>query len=114
MSEPDPLALPGLPKDAKGPIFAEPWEAQAFALAIRLNAVGTFSWTEWAAALSRQLARHPDDDGSHYYAHWVAALESLTTECGLVTAPDLASRKDAWADVYRHTPHGKLVELSEK
>ena len=114
LSNSHPLALSGLPKDVKGPIFAEPWEAQAFALAVRLNAVGALSWTEWAAALSRQLARHPDDDGSHYYAHWVAALESLTTERGLVSAPDLASRKDAWADGYRHTPHGKPVELSEK
>ena len=111
MSAPDLMALPGLPKDAQGPIFAEPWQAQAFALAVRLNAEGAFSWTEWAGALSRKLARHPDDDGSLYYLHWVSALETLATEHGLITVADLASRKDAWADAYRHTPHGMPVEL---
>ena len=114
MSVADSLALPGLPKDAEGPIFAEPWQAQAFALAVRLHAEGAFAWTEWAAALSRELARHPDDDGSLYYVHWVAALETLTTERGLLTTADLSMRKDAWADAYLHTPHGKPVELLAK
>ena len=114
MSTPDPRALPGLPKDAQGPIFAEPWQAQAFALAVRLNAEGAFAWSDWAAALSRELARDPDDDGAQYYVRWVSALESLTTERGLVTAADLASRKDAWTEAYLHTPHGKPVELAAK
>ena len=114
MSAPDLLALPGLPKDEQGPIFAEPWQAQAFALAVRLNAEDAFAWTDWAAALSRELARHPDDDGSGYFLHWVSALESLAAECGLVTVADLASRKDAWAKAYRDTPHGKPVELQTK
>jgi nitrile hydratase accessory protein len=114
LSAPDPLALPGLPKDELGPIFAGPWQAQAFALAVRLNAEGAFAWPDWAAALSRELARHPDDDGSGYYLHWVSALEKLTTERGLVTVADLASRKEAWAEAYRHTPHGKPVELPNK
>ena len=114
MSALDPLVLPGLPKDGQGPIFAEPWQAQAFALAVRLNAEGAFAWSDWAAALSRELARHPDDDGSRYYQHWVSALETLATERGLVTAVDLASRKDAWTEAYLHTPHGKPVELPAK
>lgn len=112
MSEADPLVLPGLPKDAHGPVFAEPWQAQAFALAVRLHAEGAFAWPDWATALSRELARHPNDDGSLYFEHWVAALESLTTERGLVTAADLAARKHAWENAYRHTPHGKPVELA--
>ena len=111
MSVPDPLALPGLPRDDEGPVFAEPWQAQAFALAVRLNAEGVFDWTDWAAALSRELAGDPDDDGSRYYFHWVAALEGLIAERGLATAGDLAERKAAWADAYRHTPHGQPVEL---
>lgn len=78
---------------------------------MRLNAEGAFTWPDWVAALSRELARAPDGDGSSYYLHWVAALENLTTERGLVSATDLAARKDAWADAYRHTPHGKPVEL---
>ncbi len=115
MSAPDPLALPGLPKDAQGPVFAEPWQAQAFALTVRLHAEGAFEWTDWANALSRELARElarePDDDGSRYYFHWVAALESLVAERGILSAADLAARKQAWDHAYRHTPHGKPVEL---
>jgi len=109
---PEALALPGLPRDADGPVFAEPWQAQAFALAVQLNADGAFTWTEWAAALSRELAGDPTDDGARYYHHWVAALEVLTTNRGLAGSAELAARKDAWADAYRHTPHGSPVELS--
>ena len=111
MSAPDPLALPGLPRDAEGPVFAEPWQAQAFALAVRLNAEGVFSWTEWAAALSRELAGDPRDYGSRDYQHWVTALEGLIADRGLVSVPDMAARKAAWARAYRRTPHGKPVEL---
>ena len=106
------LALLGLPKDADGPVFAEPWQAQAFALAVQLNAEGAFTWTEWAQALARELAGDPADDGSRYYQHWVAALEALTTARGLAAAEDLAERKTAWAEAYRRTPHGRPIELS--
>ena len=116
MSLPDAIAtLPRLPVDAEGPVFAEPWQAQAFALAIQLHATGAFSWTDWAAALSAELkaadGRGEPDDGSHYYEHWLAALERLVTQQGLAAAEALAARKAAWADAYRQTPHGKPVEL---
>ena len=107
-------ALPGLPLGAEGPVFAEPWQAQAFALAVRLNAEGLLPWGDWAAALSRELAGDPGDpgdDGSGYYRHWVAALEQVITARGLLSAPDLAARKAAWAEAYLHTPHGQPVEL---
>jgi nitrile hydratase accessory protein len=107
--------LPRFPRDQDGPIFAEPWQAQAFALAVRLSDLGYFSWKEWAAALAQQLKataeRGEPDDGSHYYEHWLAALESLVIQKGLSNSPLLAARKEAWADAYRHTPHGKPVEL---
>ena len=111
---PDALELPGLPRDADGPTFAEPWQAQAFALAVRLNAEGAFSWPDWAAALSRELAADSGDDGSRYYHHWVAALERLVAERGLLSAPTMAARKDAWAEAYRRTPHGQPVELQPR
>ena len=82
MSAAKALALPGIPRDAKGPVFREPWQAQAFALAVQLNAEGAFTWTEWAQALSAELARDPTDDGSRYYEHWVAALETLVAGRG--------------------------------
>ena len=93
------------------PVFEEPWQAQAFALAVHLNARGAFGWDEWATALAAELARDPGDDGSRYYHHWVAALETLTAERGLAAWSELTGRKTAWAEAYRQTTHGKPVEL---
>lgn len=111
MSAPDVLALPRLPRDAEGPIFAEPWQAQAFALTLKLHEAGAFSWPEWAAALSEELAGDPDDDGTRYYEHWVAALERLATQRSLTKDDELARRKAAWREAYVHTPHGRPVSL---
>jgi len=105
------LALPRLPRDAEGPVFAEPWQAQAFALTLKLHEAGAFTWPEWAQALSIELATDPQDDGSRYYEHWVAALERLASGRDLATPDELATRKAAWADAYRRTPHGSPVEL---
>ena len=97
-------------------MFAEPWQAQAFALAVKLSEQGYFTWKEWASALADELKAAADrgepDDGSQYYHHWVAALERLVTEKGLTDSPTLLTRKEAWADAYRHTPHGKPVVLN--
>jgi nitrile hydratase accessory protein len=105
-------ALPRLPREKDGPVFAEPWEAQAFALAVKLSEQGHFTWKEWAATLADELRAAADrgrpDDGSHYYHHWLAALERLATAKGLT---ELETRKEEWAEAYRHTPHGKPVEL---
>ncbi|MFZ5720081.1 MAG: nitrile hydratase accessory protein [Pseudomonadota bacterium] len=111
MSAPDLAALPRLPRDAEGPIFAEPWQAQAFALAVQLHQEGAFSWSEWAEALSRELAGDPTDDGSRYYEHWVAALEGLVQGRDLAAADELETRKTAWREAYLRTPHGQPVEL---
>ena len=96
-------------------MFAEPWQAQAFALAVRLSEQGHFTWKEWAAALADELKAAADrgepDDGSRYYEYWLAALERLVTTKGLSTPAAMLDRKAAWADAYRHTPHGKPVEL---
>jgi nitrile hydratase accessory protein len=93
------------------PVFAEPWQAQAFALAVRLSEQGYFTWTEWAAALAAELKAAEPDDGSHYYDHWLAALEHLVAAKGLADPAALDARKEAWAEAYRRTPHGKPVEL---
>jgi nitrile hydratase accessory protein len=92
--------------------FDEPWQAEAFALAVHLHAAGAFTWPEWAAALSAEIAAAgAADDGARYYEHWLAALERLVTERGLAEAPALAERKAAWAEAYRRTPHGQPVVL---
>ena len=116
MSQPNITSLPRLPRDEGGPVFTEPWEAQAFALAVKLSEKGHFTWKEWAAALAEELKAAADrgapDDGTRYYQHWLAALERLVTAKGLSDPAALLARKEAWADAYRHTPHGKPVELS--
>jgi nitrile hydratase accessory protein len=113
--QPDLGSLPSLPRDEGGPVFAEPWQAQAFALAVRLSKQGYFTWTEWAAELAAELKAAADsgnpDDGSHYYEHWLAALERLVAAKGLSSSSEMLVRKNEWADAYRHTPHGKPVEL---
>jgi nitrile hydratase accessory protein len=112
------VSLPALPRDDGGPVFAEPWQAQAFALAVRLSEQGYFTWKEWAAALAEEIRsaseRGEPDDGSRYYEHWLRALERLVTAKALSDPDELAARKEAWAEAYRHTPHGKPVELNNR
>ena len=112
---PDLDALPALPRDAEGPLFAEPWQAQAFALAVRLQALGVFTWSEWCAEMNRQIAAAravgDPDLGDTYYQHWLRALETLTVAKGLVSVGELAERRDAWDRAHRATPHGEPVRL---
>ena len=101
LSTPDPRLsdLPRLPRDEGGPVFAEPWQAQAFALAVKLSEQGHFTWKEWAAALAAELKAAEDrgepDDGTHYYEHWLATLERMVTGKGLTDAAALSARKEA-------------------
>jgi nitrile hydratase accessory protein len=96
--------------------FAEPWEAHAFALAVKLSEAGFFTWNEWSEALGTELAeasrRGEPDDGSRYYHHWLAALERLVDARRLVTPTSLLKRKEQWAEAYRRTPHGSPVSLA--
>jgi nitrile hydratase accessory protein len=76
-----PKGLPGIPMDGENPVFSEPWEARAFAMTLALHERGIFTWSQWAEALSRQIAEaraagHADL-GDTYYQHWLRALESL-------------------------------------
>lgn len=96
-------------------MFAEPWQAQAFALAVKLSEQGYFTWPEWSAALAAELKAAADrgepDDGSRYYDHWLATLERLVAAKGLTDPQSMRTRKEDWAEAYRRTPHGKPVEL---
>ena len=97
-------------------MFAEPWQAQAFALAVKLSDQGHFTWKEWSAALADELQaaarRGEPDEGSRYYHHWLAALERLVMSKGIADPAALSARKEAWTEAYRRTPHGKPVELA--
>jgi len=118
ISDLDLAALPKLPKEPGGPVFAEPWQASAFALAVSLSRQGHFTWREWAETLSQELrasaARGESDDGSHYYHCWLAALERLVVERHLSDAGTLHAQKEAWAEAYRRTPHGQPVRLMDE
>ena len=98
-----------LPKDTDGPVFAEPWEAQAFAMAVKLNEAGVFTWTEWAETLGAELKAAPQ---RAYYESWLAALERLVEAKGLMTAEERLDRKAAWERAAKATPHGQPILLS--
>jgi len=107
--------LAALPVDDDGPVFAEPWQAQAFSMAIELHRAGHFSWQEWAGQLSAEIAaaqtRGDPDRGDTYYHHWLAALEKLVKTKGLASAEELERRRQQWDHAARHTPHGQPIEI---
>ena len=98
-----------LPKDEDGPVFAEPWEAQAFAMAVKLNEAGVFGWGEWAETLGAELKAAP---ARPYYESWLAALERLVTAKGVVSDDERQARVEAWDRAAKATPHGQPILLS--
>ena len=118
MTEPPRIPLDGedaLPRDAAGPVFAEPWEAQAFALAVHLVESGYFDRSEWAEALGEEIRaaqeRGDPDRGGTYYRHWLSALERLCAAKGLAPRDAVLERTEEWRRAYLDTPHGEPVEL---
>jgi len=113
---PGPADLPAIPRDADGgPVFQAPWEAQAFAMAVRLHEAGHFTWAEWAERLAQEIkraqARGDPDLGTSYYEHWLAALERIVAEKGLVSPEELTRRQAEWEAAARATPRGKPIRL---
>ena len=108
-------AVPGIPHDTDGPVFREPWEAQAFAMALALHERRIFTWPEWAATLADEIKRAQaagdPDTGETYYLHWLAALEKLVAEKGVTTQATLHRYRDAWDHACDRTPHGQPIEL---
>ena len=108
-------ALPGIPRDANGPVFRAPWEAHAFAMALSLHEKGLFAWTEWSAMLGEEIkkaqAAGDPDTGETYYHHWLATLERMVAEKGVTSAQLLAQHYRAWECAMHRTPHGKPIEL---
>ena len=108
-------AVPSIPRDAEGPVFREPWEAQAFAMALALHQRGVFTWPEWAATLADEIKRAQaagdPDTGDTYYRHWLNALERLVAEKGVADRPTQTRYRDAWERAADATPHGQPIEL---
>ena len=118
MSAPDPATASGLPfqlppgAGPDAPVFAEPWQAQAFALAVALHQRGLFTWSEWAEALSKEVAK-PDaaQDGSDYYQHWLAAIEALLSKKGVAGSEMVDALSASWQRAAHATPHGQPIRL---
>ena len=108
-------AVPSIPSDDAGPVFREPWEAQAFAMALTLHERGLFTWSEWAATLADEItraqAKGDPDTGETYYRHWLATLERLVAEKGVASPDTLRRYHDAWDHAADRTPHGSPIEL---
>jgi len=104
-----------IPRNAEGPVFREPWEAQAFALAVSLKERGLFTWKEWAVTLGDEIkkaqAAGDPDTGETYYHHWLATLERIVAEKGVTDARTLTRTRDAWERACDRTPHGVPIEL---
>ena len=108
--------LPALPRDKDGPVFNQPWEAKAFALAVRLSEAGCFTWPEWVRTFSQEIKtaqeRGDPDLGDTYYQHWINALERICTAKGLVGCEEMRRRKATWRRAYLNTPHGQPIDLA--
>ena len=108
-------AIPSIPRDAEGPVFREPWQAQAFAMALALHARGLFTWPEWAAMLTEEIRRAQaegdPDTGETYYLHWLATLERIVAAKGVATEATLARYRAAWDHAADRTPHGAPIVL---
>ena len=108
-------AVPSIPCDAEGPVFREPWEAQAFALTLSLYDRGLFTWPEWAATLGAEIkqaqAAGDPDTGETYYHHWLATLERMVASKGAASAQALEQHYQAWERAMHRTPHGKPIEI---
>jgi nitrile hydratase accessory protein len=112
------LAVPGIPRDEEGPVFGEPWEAQAFAMALALHDRGLFTWSEWAQALADEIKRAQasgdPDHGDTYYRHWLATLEKLVAAKGVASSETLHRYRDAWDHAAHRTPHGSPIMLKRE
>lgn len=109
--------MPPIPQDDDGPVFREPWEAQAFAIVLNLYDAGHFTWSEWVDALSAEIAAAKaagdPDLGDRYYHHWLAALEAIASAKGLTDVEELAARKEAWAEADHHRGFGEPIVLGD-
>jgi nitrile hydratase accessory protein len=110
------LPMLDAPGDEAGPIFDAPWQAQAFAIVVRLSKTGHFDWAEWVRVFSQEIAHSPARSGESthdaYYRQWLGALEQIVVTTGLLASSDTEERAAEWRAAYINTPHGQAVELA--
>ena len=110
------LLLPGMPQDCGEPVFAEPWQAQAFASTVALSRRGLFGWKQWVEVFAAEIAAHPQAAGESaadaYFRQWLAALETLLAGRGVLTHDEILQTHEHWRRSYIHTEHGQPVRFS--
>ena len=106
--------VPALPAEGDGPVFKEPWQATAFALAVHLSERGAIPWSEWSAALGHEIQAAAGDPAQveGHFQQWLRALERLCAEKGMVDPAEIRVRQEEWRRAYLATPHGEPVELT--
>ena len=80
-------------------IFSAPWEARAFAMAVRLSESGICTWDESRAHLIAEIGKADKvrahgwvEDGDGYYVYFLRALENLLREKNIVDTSALESK----------------------
>ncbi len=86
-----------LPRSNGELVFDAPWEGRAFGIAVALNESGAYEWGDFQGRLAEEIASAPqDDDASLYYERWLASLERLLLDQGMVTREELDARTAAY------------------
>jgi nitrile hydratase accessory protein len=92
------------------PVFDAPWQAAAFAMAVKLHEKGLFTWNEWAETLSAVM-RDDDHMACGYYEQWLEALERLIEDKRIASHAEIEDLALRWAHAAEATPHGKPIVL---
>jgi nitrile hydratase accessory protein len=100
------LSLRDLPHGMDEPVFAEPWQASAFAMTVALNERGLFDWREWAEVLGAELK-----SGDDYYDCWLRALERILSAKAAISDGEISRLAAAWKRAAHATPHGQTIAL---
>ena len=83
--------------DEQLPVFAEPWEAHAFAIAVKLSEKGLLKWSEWTDTLTEEIKMAKEqglpDFGNTYYQFWLSALETILLEKNILKQSDIKSEE---------------------
>jgi nitrile hydratase accessory protein len=92
--------------------FKEPWQAHAFAMAVKLHEQGLFTWTEWAETIGGFIKNAgPDDSPDNYYHHWMSALETIVDAKSAASTSELEACRGQWDRAAKATPHGTPILL---
>jgi nitrile hydratase accessory protein len=97
------------------PVFAEPWQAQAFVSTVALSQGGLFSWKRWVEVFAAEIAARPqvasESAADAYFRQWLSALERLLDSLGVASHKDIVQTQEHWRRSYINTPHGHPVEF---